>query len=215
MDRIKARHLRWLRNSRCGSFGVALRQLRFMEKLSKVLILFFLVGCNDFLNTWDGYVIEEGAHYSHRDGMPPRVASLFDGRHMDFDASFTPSCIYVPEDSSINKLYGFTDCNSLVHQNSARFGWRVRADSSIDLYAYWYMSGMRGDHYMGNTKVNNVDQYEIWALQDYYYFRFNDKEYTTYRSKRCVHGVRERLFPYFGGTPVAPHRMIIRILEVN
>lgn len=215
MDRRPKFHLCRLDNLRHSTPSVVYLQLLFMEKLSKVLILFFLIGCNDFLNTWDGYVIEKGAHYSHRDGMPPRVVSLFDGRHLLFDAQFDKSCIYEPLDSSINKLYGFTDCNSQVHSNSVRFGWRVRADSSIDLLAYWYLNGIMSNHYMGNTKPDRVDNYEIWALQDAYYFRFNEKEFSTYRSKRCVHGIRERLFPYFGGTPVAPHRMIIRILEVN
>lgn len=177
-----------------------------------LLLLFF--GCNDFLNTWEGYVIEKGAHYSHRSGMPPRLASLFDGRHLLFQAQFFKNCIYAPLDSSINKLYGFTDCNSLVHSNSVRFGWRVRADSTIDLFAYWYRDKKLGYHFLGNTKINTSDEYEIWAKQDEYYFRFNDVEFTTERTKECVHGIRERLFPYFGGTDPAPQQMQIEVIEL-
>lgn len=185
----------------------------------KLLIFIFLLlifpDCNDYLNTWEGYIINKGDHYSHRSGMSPRLASLFDGRHLLFDAQFFPNCIYVPVDSSINKLYGFTDCNSLVHEQSVRFGWRVRQDSIIDIFAYWYLDDHLYNHYLGNTKANQTDNYEIWAKQDEYYFRFNNKEFITYRSKRCVHGIRERLFPYFGGPYTAPQTMQIEIYEYD
>lgn len=178
-------------------------------------LIFLFFGCTDFLNAWDGYIIPQGAHYSHRSGMGPRIVNLFDGRHLHFSAQFTKSCIYVPSDSSINKLYGFTDCNSTVHENSVRFGWRVRSDSTIDLFAYWYLDSNLNYRYIGNTKLFTSDDYEIWAKQDEYYFRFNTKEIRSYRSKRCVHGVRERLFPYFGGNGVAPHEMMILIYEYD
>lgn len=175
-------------------------------------LIFLFAGCNDFLNTWEGYLIERGSHYSHRSGLPPGVANLFDGRHLTFQAMFFKNCIYVG-DSAINKLYGFTDCNSTVHENSVRFGWRVRADSTIDIFAYHYIDGSRYWHFMGNTCPNKADDYEIWAKGHDYYFRFNEKEFITYRSKSCVHGIRERLFPYFGGSATAPHQMQIEIYE--
>lgn len=177
-----------------------------------VWLIFLFAGCNDFLNVWEGYIIESGSHYSHRSGLPPRVANLFDGRHLTFQAIFFKNCIYAG-DSAINKLYGFTDCNSTVHENSVRFGWRVRADSTIDIFAYHYIDGSRYWHFMGNTCPNKADDYEIWAKGHDYYFRFNEKEFVTYRSKSCVHGIRERLFPYFGGSATAPHQMQIEIYE--
>ena len=179
----------------------------------KWLCLIFLLGCSDFLNTWDGYLIPKGDHYSHRSGMGPRIVSLFDGRHLHFSVQFTKSCIYVRPDSAINKLYGFTDCNSTVHENSARFGWRVRPDSSIDLFAYWYLDSRMNWKWLGNTKIFIANDYEIWAKGDEYYFRFNEREFRTYRSKRCVHGIRERLFPYFGGNGTAPQDILILIYE--
>lgn len=179
-----------------------------------VWLVFLFLGCNDYLNTWEGYIIEKGDHYSHRSGMPPRVVSLFDGRHLLFQAQFFKSCIYDSPDSSINKLYGFTDCNSVVHSNSCRFGWRVRSDSTFDIFAYWYNDGRLGWYFLGNTRAETSDTYEIWAKQDEYYFRFNEKIFTTFRSKECVHGIRERLFPYFGGNATAPHQMQIEIIEI-
>lgn len=181
----------------------------------KWLCIVCLFGCSDFINAWDGYVIPKGDHYSHRSGMPPRVVSLFDGRHLHFSAQFTESCIYVPSDSSINKLYGFTDCNSAVHQNSVRFGWRVRSDSTFDLFAYWYLDERLNWKYLGNTKIYTEDDYEIWAKGDEYSFRFNETRFTTLRTKQCVHGIRERLFPYFGGDDVAPHEMLILVYEYD
>jgi len=191
---------------------------------NKILILLFFclfsVSCNDFLDTWEGYVIENDAHYSHRSGLPPRVVSFKDGRHLVFDARFDPSCLYDPsllgqDGADINKLYGFTDCNSLIHQNSARFGWRVVQDQKIEIFSYSYSNGKVDYHSMGFTEPNKVDHYEIWAKYDSYYFNFNGAEYESDRSKDCVHGLRVRLYPYFGGNAKAPHRMEIFIYEYN
>lgn len=185
-----------------------------MRRVSRIILgLFLLCSCTDFLNTWDGYIIPKGNHYSHRSGMPPRLISFKDGRHLVFEAMFMPNCLYDPVNDDINKLYGFTDCNSSVHENSARFGWRVNKDQKIELFAYWYESGHLGYQSMGFTEPNRMDSYEIWAKQDTYWFSFNGTVFEALRTKDCVHGLRVRLFPYFGGNETAPHEMQIEILE--
>jgi len=176
-------------------------------------LIFLSFGCNDFLNTWDGYVIDQGDHYSHRDGMLPRLINLKDGRHLLFDASFSASCLYVPKNDDINKLYGFTDCNSLIHENSVRFGWRVNSDERIEIFAYYYVDSHLNYKSMGFTGPNMVNHYEIWAKDGTYWFRFNSEIFETLRVKNCVKGIRFRAFPYFGGNETAPHDMEIEILE--
>lgn len=179
-------------------------------------ILIMLSSCNDFLDTWEGYVIEKGKHYSKRSGMPRRLVSLQDGRHMLFKARFTTSCLYTPVDDDIHKLYGFTDCNSTVHENSVRFGWRHNGFGVIEIFAYWYNGGKLFYKYMGDTyPPHRVDEYELWTRDDEYYFRFNEVVFTTSRSKDCRHGVRTRLFPYFGGNKPAPQEMMIFIFEYS
>lgn len=175
--------------------------------------LFLFSNCRDFLDTWDGYEIRKGEHYSRRSGMPRRIVSLFEGRHLEFEARFTSSCLYQPYYDDLNKLYGFTDCNSGVHENSVRFAWRHNGKGKIEIFAYWYVEGTRGFYKMGETEIEIPDTYEIWAKNDSYYFRFNNVEFSTPRLKNCDHGLRVRLFPYFGGNAPAPNDMLILIFE--
>lgn len=132
---------------------------------------------------------------------------------MSFDARFTKSCLYTPKDDDINKLYGFTDCNSNVHDNSVRFGWRHNGSGTIEIFAYWYVDGLRGFSKMGETTPDATDQYEIWARDDKYTFRFNGTEFSVRRTKNCEKGLRIRLFPYFGGNERAPDNIVIFIYE--
>jgi hypothetical protein len=186
-----------------------------MKKILLFSILIGLFNCNDFLDTWDGYVIKKGDHYSRRSGMPRRLISLQDGRHIKFQTRFTSSCLYEPYYDDINKLYGFTDCNSSIHENSVRFGWRHDGKGNIEIFAYWYVDGKRGFQKMGETQINIPDEYEIWSKGNEYYFRFNNNEFTTPRTKDCIHGIRARCFPYFGGDASAPQEITIFIYEFS
>jgi hypothetical protein len=178
-----------------------------------VFALLILASCNDFLDTWDGYEIKKGDHYSHRSGMPRGIGTFMSGRHMKFDAIFTSSTLYQPYYDDINKLYGFTDANATVHENSVRFGWRHDGKGSIEIFAYWYADGKRGFHKMGETQIETTNQYELWAKDDTYYFRFNNVEFETERHTKSEHGLRKRLWPYFGGNAAAPNEMLILIYE--
>lgn len=113
----------------------------------------------------------------------------------------------------INKLYGFTDANSLVHDNSIRIGWRHNGAGIIEIFAYWYAGGKRGIEKLGETMPYIQDEYELRARNGYYYFRFNNKEFSTNRKVDAEHGIRVRLFPYFGGNKSAPNDIRISIRE--
>lgn len=180
-----------------------------------ILFFLFLLGCNDFIDTWDGYEIKKGEHSSQRPGMGKRLISLTDGRHLHFRARFTNSCLYTPENDDINKLYGFTDANSSVHQNSIRIGWRHNGNGQIEIFAYWYKDGVRGIEKLGSTTSGIEDEYELWARNGWYYFRFNQTEFSTERTKDSEKGIRVRLFPYFGGDLPSPDDMLIFIYEYS
>lgn len=183
-----------------------------MKKLLFILFL-LLSSCTDFIDTWDAYIIDKGEHYSHRAGLPRRLVSLTDGRHMRFDAYFTNSCLYEVMDDDVHKLYGFTDANSLVHDNSARFGWRHNGNGRIEIFAYWYADGVRGIYKLGETDPYTQDRYEIWARDGQYNFSFNNLQFITKRDHSMEKGIRVRLFPYFGGNRPAPHSIKIFIRE--
>jgi hypothetical protein len=187
----------------------------FLISVLILVALFIAYTCRNFLDNWDSYEIKKGDHFSKRKGMPRRLVSLQDGRHMHFKAQFLSTCFYQPFYDDINKLYGFTDCNSSIHDNSIRFGWRHDGKGKIEIFAYWYANGKSGYHKLGSTEVDVVDDYELWAKGDKYYFRFNEIEFETPRSIDCNKGLRVRCFPYFGGDAPAPQQMSIKIYEFS
>lgn len=190
-----------------------------MLVVNGAIVLFTFTACNDFLNTWEGYCIDKGDHNSKRCGTPARIINLKDGRVMKFDARFGDGCLYdinkTDGEGDLNKLYGFTDCNSTVHENSVRFAWRHDGKGVIEIFGYLYKGGKRKYWKMGETSQYKADSYELIAKHDMYYFRFNDKDTTLLRSKDCEHGVRTRLYPYFGGNRPAPNDMIVFIKEYD
>ena len=86
------------------------------------------------------YVIPAGAHYA--------IPTSFDSTsksQLIFTALFDSSCIYTTvsreNQNDINKLYGFSDCDSPHLVNSARIGWRW-SDDSLRLFGYVHNNGV-------------------------------------------------------------------------
>lgn len=186
-----------------------------------LLILFLLLcSCNDFIGVWDAYEIKKGDHFSKRDSaIGRRIVGLQAGRHMRFDAYFTSSCLYDTTGFSndafdINKLYGFCDANSGIG-NSTRIGWRHNGAGKIEIFAYWHRDGEFGFEKLGETEPYIQDEYELWAKNGFYYYRFNNVEFSTPRSVDAEKGVRIRLWFYFGGDKPAPSDMQVFIYEYN
>lgn len=71
---------------------------------------------------------------------------------LKFVVKFDSSAIYNTVDPSnqydINKLYGFSDNDSLHQRYSARFGWRW-SDNALRIFAYVYNSGVRSSKELG------------------------------------------------------------------
>lgn len=177
----------------------------------KFLLFLLLTSCVDLLDTWDGYVIEKGEHKSKL--AEDYLNAPINENRLIFKARFLDGMYYSPAYEDLNKLYGFCDCNSTVHQNSARFAWRHNGKGVVEIYTYVYADGKREFKKIGETYHNTVNEYEIIAKGDKYVFKFDDKIIEHQRTKNCKHGLRIRLYPYFGGNNPAPERQLIHIYE--
>ncbi len=163
-----------------------------------------------FKGTYNGYVIEKGDNHCGNLSLVP-----IDSYELKFNARFIGNVLHTPKDSAIHKLYGMSDYGSFHLNNSLRIGWRMRQDSTIDIFAYWWADGDLGTQWMGNTKVETEDLYELKIHKNEYVFMFNGKTFTAPRAKTWQVGPRYRLFPYIedGQGHGAPHEMTFYIYE--
>ena len=137
----------------------------------------------------------------------------FTGNTLEFDAIFDQSAIYKIEPSNqtdINKLAGFSDCNSYLehHTNSARFGWNWT--DSLNIYAYCYVRGRASHKYITSVNLNKVYRYRIYKCASKYLFCLNGKSVWMERNNK--EGSGYTLFPYFGGQSKSPHDIKIKLL---
>lgn len=187
---------------------LSLPRTRDLKVLFHLLFLLICTSCYDeFSNTWNGYRIDKGSHYSKG-----RVLSSVHGNRLLFDAVFTKECLHDSLITDLNKLYGFVDANSSVHRNSARFAW-VSTGNKIDIYVYLYRDGVRTFKKIGETLPNERHSYEIRAKGNSYLFKFDTVEMRFNRFHYTDKGARLRLYPYFGGNLPAPNDMLILIFE--
>lgn len=113
--------------------------------------------------------------------------------------------------SNKNKLMGFSDCNSLHHQNSARFAWQWFNDR-LEIYAYCYVNSIRMEEFIGTVNLNEENLYEIAMTANEYVFYLNGQRVTRIkRGDVCDKGVYYMLYPYFGGSIPAPHNVRIDV----
>lgn len=158
------------------------------------------------------FITRKGEHYAH-----PRVVESLQSRTLAFDAMFNETAIYNLGDPALqsnkNKLLGFSDCNSLHHENSARFAWQW-FNERLEVYAYCYANGERAEKFVGVVNPNEFNDYRIEIRDEQYAFVLND-EPPVYmkRGNTCERGVYYMLWPYFGGHIPAPHdvQIFIRI----
>ena len=143
---------------------------------------------------------------------------LFTGNELKFQAIFDSTCIYQTTDPGnqfdINKLLGFSDCNTQHHENSARFGWNWK-ENALHIYAYIYVAGQRQEKELGTIELGKSASFKLSTLNNTYVFVFNGN--TTIMPRHCSGGlgIAYKLLPYFGGDEVAPHDMKIKIRNVE
>ncbi len=177
------------------------------------LFLVIFTSCEDSnFEPFEYYTINKGAH-----GSTPKV-ELLQSKELNFKAIFNESAIYtssIPENQhDINKLLGFSDCNTQHHQNSARIGWRW-LDGKLEIFAYCYVNGERITQYLGETALHEARTYSIVITKEQYVFEMEGYDQVVIpRSNVCDSGVFYMLFPYFGGDEKAPHDIDIGILRL-
>lgn len=164
-------------------------------------------------DTFITYLILRGNNYCEQNSYP-----IYQQSSLKFKAIFDSSCIYTNADPSnqadINKLYGFSDCQTLHHANSARFGWNWM-NGKLHIHAYCYIDSVRQYKELGIVDLNKEIDCSIDLLPGKYVFTLNGKKDTMERhcSDTAAYGVK--LFPYFGGDEPAPQDVRIRIKEVK
>lgn len=158
--------------------------------------------------------------YTIAKGSQSSAQSAFKSVSVDsmvFDVLFDSTAIYTTQlrenQGDINKLYGFSDCSSFHHSNSARFGWRYHK-KGLELFAYTYAGGKRSFVSMGSINVNQKYTCTIVAKKGKYVFYLNNSQ-ETLMERGCNSGLQFRLYPYFGGNETAPHNMNIWIKDVR
>src|SRR5688572_23124258 len=114
--------------------------------LYAILSAVFFMACEPEDDLLRKFLIQEGEHYS-----TTRIVQTLQSNRLEFDSRFDASAQYYFQEGgfqdSKNKLLGFSDCNSLHHQNSARFAWQWYNDQ-LEIYAYCYVNGQRVEKFV-------------------------------------------------------------------
>lgn len=159
------------------------------------------------------YTIPGGSHQANNNIFKSiRKASL------EFVAIFDSTCIYknrlAENELDLNKLYGFSDCGSHHHQNSARFAWRWNGQA-IEIHAYCYVNGKRQHARLGLLNIGEEGRFQIETEEQGYRFTFNGSARLVPRACTTAGIDGYQLYPYFGGDETAPHDMHILIREIS
>jgi hypothetical protein len=157
------------------------------------------------------YTIYKGEQYCDKS-----TYKAVDYTELKFIVKFDSSAVYSNTDPSnqldINKLYGFSDNNSLHQEFSARFGWRW-SDGALWLFAYTYNDGVRYSKKLGSIAIGAENHCSIKAKDSSYIFILNDKADTLERKSTTPQIEGYQLYPYFGGDETAPHDIHIWIKD--
>ena len=183
---------------------------KFLTILFYSLFIISLFSCEEeYIEPYERFIIPEG---KHSQGMKLEALQT---STLNFTAMFDESSIYQTEiienQHDINKLFGFSDCNSNHHENSARFGWRW-LEGELEIHAYAYVNGERIAKIIGTVDLNKAFDYQLKVTKDAYVFYLQGYDKVEIeRGNTCDKGLYYMLFPYFGGNETAPHDILIRI----
>ena len=172
--------------------------------------LFLKLFCNIDENGFKKYTIRKGWH---RSGFRFRRTSR---NHFYFKVIFDESAKYKsknPENQlDVNKLWGISDCGNYHMKSSIRFGWRWKEGEGVEIL--WFKH-QEGEFYFGKIKtvpINKEITFELDICEDYYVLTVD--KISKYTQRICLGDyTRYKLYPYFGGDEVAPHKITIKIKE--
>ena len=189
---------------------------KFLAILSVSLIF---MSCADLYEIEETiYLIEKGKHESRiENSLNPKGLRTLKSDRLDITVRFDESVRYNLGNSNqadINKLFGFADCNSLHHENSARFGWNYNASADrVDIFTYIYQNSTRIYEKIGSMGIGDAADLSISLQGDNYLFQFESKSILVQRGTQCDMGVYYLLYPYFGGDETAPQDIRVYIRE--
>lgn len=133
---------------------------------------------------------------------------------LKFSAILDSSCIYTTSNPSnqadINKLFGYSDCTSHHHKNSARFGWNWY-QGALRIHAYCYVDSVRTYREIGTVKVNEEFECKLTLQANAYIFSLNGDTVKMERGCTDAKAIGYLLYPYFGGDEPSPQDMSIKI----
>jgi hypothetical protein len=157
------------------------------------------------------YIIKQGEQFC----TPNPFVTTVDSQ-LNFIAVFDSTCIYTTADSrnqnDINKLFGFSDCNTHHLENSARIGWRWSKDS-LRIFAYVHNNSNIIFKEITTAEIGKEIKCNITCTEGEHLFKANEKDATLPR--HCLGNyTRYKLYPYFGGDELAPHKIEIKITEL-
>lgn len=170
------------------------------------LMVLFTNGCSKAQPVIETFTIKKGDHYTFH-------ANKVIGNNLKYEVLFESSCAYDLGNANqfdVNKLFGFNACNSLHHENSARFGW-VYLDGIIEIYAYVYENGVRDMEQIATVNIGEWNSFELINTGASYAFKVNNILYIWDKENTCVTKYNYMLYPYFGGDEVAPHDITIQL----
>lgn len=114
------------------------------------------------------YKIPRGKHYAEGN-----LFKQLNQAELRFEVLFDSSAIYrnrrADNQHDVNKLYGFSDCGTAHHTNSARFGWRWTG-TQIELYAYWYRDSIRQSQLLDTIPIGQRTELGIKIYPNQYLF---------------------------------------------
>ena len=156
---------------------------------------------------WEKHFIPKGAHYANTSGLV-----FWPSEEMTFYLKFDSTTVYATVDSvnqyDWNKVMGFSDCNSMHHQNSVRLVWRYTPEKEIELGGYAYKRGKRSFKTIASIYIDEVALITIQAKKKKYIVSVNDDSVEL--SRGCTSRfIAYQLFPYFGGDEVAPRDILL------
>lgn len=178
-------------------------------------IIFALIACEKYedIAGYQEYFIPKGEHSSKG-----KTIDELTNTTLAYDVIFDNSCKYdlnSSDQADINKLFGFADCNSNHHNNSARFGWRWN-NNQLEILSYYYVNEKRKHEFLTAIELDKPYRMSIEIVDHQYKFEIENVLEAVYyeRGNTCNKGLHYLLFPYFGGNQTAPHDMKIYMRRV-
>ena len=187
--------------------------------LSIVLVMVVQAVWVDRRTGYDVYVIKRGRHYSRKSNffLPLPFEVVLAPKVLRFGAIFGDGTATPGSNDDINKLYGMT-FGFDPRYRSVRIGWRACRDvpETLELFAYWHDNSTL--HY---APLGRVAQYEEvfftilhtgaavavgWRVTE-----AGPDTVCYLKMSGASSWLRFRLYPYFGGTDVAPCDMKIYV----